>query len=193
LATRLPAPVRREQLLDVALEEFGSTGYHETSMNTIALRAGVTKPVVYQHFPSKSDLYLEVLATVGLRLRTEIEGATASARSPQRIVEQGFGSYFRFFDEHPAAFRVLFGEASRTDRQFASEVAAVENAMAQWVSAILTIDYLDPGARLLFGHAIVGMAEGAVRHWFASGQPVSSEVLADQMAELAWIGLRGRR
>ena len=176
----------------MALVEFGTTGFHETSMQGIAEKAGVTKPVVYQHFPSKRELYLEVLAEVGQRLGGEIAQAAESAHSPHEIVEQGFRSYFEFFDSRPAAFRVLFGEASRSDRDFAREVATVENAMAEWVSAILTIDYLKPEVRLLFGHAIVGMAEGAVRHWFADGRSMSVDTLANQMAELAWIGLRGR-
>ena len=101
-------------------------------MSTIAEQAGVTKPVVYQHFPSKRELYLEVLANVGQRLRTELEGATASARNPHEIVEHGFLSYFAFFEQHPAAFRVLFGEASRSDRDFTREVATVEDAMAEF-------------------------------------------------------------
>jgi len=192
LATRLPAPVRREQLLDVALEEFGATGFHQTSMHTIAERAGVTKPVVYQHFPSKRELYLEVLAAVGQHLRTEMEDAAAAAESPHGIVEEGFRRWFGFFDTQPAAFRVLFGEASRSDREFAREVAIVEHTMAEWVSASLTIDYLEPHARLLFGHAIVGMAEGAIRHWFAGDRSMSADALAGQMSELAWLGLRGR-
>lgn len=161
-------------------------------MHAIAERAGVTKPVVYQHFPSKRELYLEVLVDVGQRLRTEIEGAATSAETPRGIVEEGFRSYFGFFNRQPAAFRVLFGEASRSDREFAREVATVESAMAEWVSAILTIDYLEPESRLLFGYAIVGMAEGAVRHWFGDGHEMSVDALTRQMTELAWIGLRGR-
>src|SRR5687768_4632909 len=70
--TRLPAARRRQQLLDVALGVFAERGFHPTSMNDLAEAAGVTKPVLYQHFGSKRELYLELLDDVGTRLRTAI-------------------------------------------------------------------------------------------------------------------------
>ena len=81
-AARLPAARRRRQLLDVALELFAAHGYHATSMNDIAEAAGVTKPVLYQHFRSKRELYLELLEDVGGRLRDSIGKATSEATSP---------------------------------------------------------------------------------------------------------------
>jgi AcrR family transcriptional regulator len=68
MAVRLPAPERRRQLLDVALEAFSARGFHPTSMHEIAEAAGVTKPVLYQHFSSKRELYLELLDDVAGRL-----------------------------------------------------------------------------------------------------------------------------
>ena len=78
-ATRLPAARRRKQLLDVALEVFAERGFHPTSMNDLAEAAGVTKPVLYQHFGSKRELYLELLDDVGGRLRDAIGKATSEA------------------------------------------------------------------------------------------------------------------
>src|SRR6266571_4295355 len=109
MSTRLPAPRRRRQLLDVALRVFAERGYHATSMNDLAETAGVTKPVLYQHFRSKRALYLELLDDVGARLRDAITKATATATGPRQQVEAGFAAYFRFVAVHENAFRLLFG------------------------------------------------------------------------------------
>ena len=95
VTTRLPAAERRGQLLDVALDVFGTAGFHHASMNDIAEAAGVTKPVLYQHFPSKRALYLELLRDVGGRLRDEVGKAVATADGPRQQVEAGFAAYFR--------------------------------------------------------------------------------------------------
>ena len=79
MSTRLPAPARREQLLAVGLEVFAHQGFHGTSMNEVAEAAGVTKPVLYQHFASKRELYLALLDDVGRQLLDAIARATADA------------------------------------------------------------------------------------------------------------------
>src|SRR5207248_10683881 len=89
-STRLPAPRRRRQLLDVALHVFADRGYHATSMNDLAETAGVTKPVLYQHFRSKRALYLELLEDVGGQLRDTISKATTEANGPREQVHEGF-------------------------------------------------------------------------------------------------------
>src|SRR5690242_16718988 len=96
MSTRLPAPARRRQLLDVALTVFAARGYHATSMNDVAEAAGVTKPVLYQHFRSKRALYLELLEDVGGRLQDAIGKATATADGPRDQVKSGFRAYFNF-------------------------------------------------------------------------------------------------
>ena len=81
MSTRLPASERREQLLDVAMTVFAANGYHGTSMNGVAKAAGVTKPVLYQHFTSKRDLYLELIEDVADRLANEVVRAAKAANS----------------------------------------------------------------------------------------------------------------
>ena len=76
MSSRLSASARRQQLLDVALTTFARNGYHETSMNDIADAAGVTKPVLYQHFESKRELYQALLDDVGERMVAAITAAT---------------------------------------------------------------------------------------------------------------------
>src|SRR5262245_43714566 len=93
---RLPADQRRQQLLDVAREVFAARGFHATVMDDVAEAAGVTKPVLYQHFPSKRSLYIELLTDTGDQLLQALNSATHSVESGRERVESGFLAYFRF-------------------------------------------------------------------------------------------------
>ena len=79
MSTRLPAIERKEQLLDLALQVFATKGFHDASMTDIAELAGVTKPVVYQHFESKRALFLAIIDNVGKKMISEITQATSLA------------------------------------------------------------------------------------------------------------------
>src|SRR5579862_6886035 len=103
---RLPAAERRSQLLEVALDRFAARGFHDTSMEDIADAAGVTKPVLYQHFGSKRTLYLELLETVGRELLAEVRDRAAAETEPLPQVLAGFRAYFRFVGERTSAFQL---------------------------------------------------------------------------------------
>src|ERR1700712_1860970 len=111
----LPADERRQQLLSVACELFARTGFHATSMDDIAEAAGVTKPVLYQHFPSKRALYRELLDDVDRQLPERLVVPPAAATSGRERVQEGFAAYFRFVAAHRASFRLLFGASVRND------------------------------------------------------------------------------
>jgi AcrR family transcriptional regulator len=192
-ASRLPAARRRRQLLGVALQVFGEQGFHVTSMNDVADAAGVTKPVLYQHFRSKRDLYRELLTEVGSELLDEITKATTAATSPHEQVELGFIAYFRFVATNEPAFRVLFGGGTRRDEEFAAQVALVEGAIAEAIAALIDVEGLTVAARRQLAHGLVGLAEGTSRLWVADGKQEPPEQLARLVADLAWRGLRGIR
>ena len=192
-ASRLPAARRRRQLLEVALAVFGEQGFHQTSMNDVAEAAGVTKPVLYQHFRSKRDLYREVLTDVGGQLLDAITKATTAARSPHEQVELGFVAYFRFVATNEAAFRVLFGGGTRRDEEFAAQVAQVEGAIAEAIATLIDVEGLTGAQRRQLAHGLVGLAEGTSRLWVAEGAEEQPEQLAALVADLAWRGLRGVR
>lgn len=187
---RLPAPERRRQLLDTALDVFAAEGFHGTSMNDVAEAAGVTKPVLYQHFTSKRQLYLELLEDVGARIAERIAAATAEAGSPHQQVEAGFVAYFRFVAEHRSAYQLLFGGGSRRDAEFADAVRRVEEHLATSVAALIDAD-IDADHRRTLAFGLVGMAEGTSRLWVAEDLDFDPVVLARQVADLAWAGLRG--
>jgi len=189
---RLPAAARRRQLLDTAAAMFASSGFHDTSMNDVAEAAGVTKPVLYQHFASKRDLFLELLEDVGNQLLTALLAAADAAAGPRQQVEAGFTAYFRFVDQNRSAFTVLFGIGARTDGEFAEAVARVEAAIAESVGALIDAD-IDDLHRRTVTYGVVGLAESTGRHWIAEDLDLDPDLLARQVAELAWAGLRGVR
>ncbi|MDQ1437251.1 MAG: hypothetical protein QOK43_880 [Acidimicrobiaceae bacterium] len=190
MQARLPAARRRRQLLDVALRSFADRGFHQTSMDDVAEAAGVTKPVLYQHFASKRDLYLELLDDVGGRMMDAIAKAVAAAHGPRQQVEAGFGAYFRFVADEADAFQLLFGTGTQRDEDFERAVSRVEESIAEAVAVFIVAD-IEPEHRRLLAHGLVGLAEGTSRLWLADGMPSAPDLLARRIAELAWAGLRG--
>ena len=189
MAVRLPAAERRQQLVETALAIFAARGMHGTSMDDIAEAAGVTKPVLYQHFASKRALFLELLDEVGQQLLTAIANATSDAATPREQVELGLTAYFQFVADHHDSFVLLFGDGTRRDEELAAAVNGVEETIADFVAALIDAD-IDAAHRQLLAHAIVGMAESASRRWVASGADEPAALAASRVANLAWAGLR---
>jgi AcrR family transcriptional regulator len=133
-------------------------------MEDIAERAGVTKPVLYQHFPSKGRLYLELIETVGAELLDAVSTAATLETLPYRRVLAGFLSYFRFVQERTAAFRLLFGGGAREEDGFSDVIRRVESSIAETIAELIDVD-LDQEHRALLGFAIVGLAEVSSRQW----------------------------
>jgi AcrR family transcriptional regulator len=190
---RLPADQRRLQLLEVARDRFSAQGFHSTSMDDIAEAAGVTKPVLYQHFPSKHALYVELLEETKMLLLTTLAEATAGAGTGRERVELGFRAYFRFAVEHRQAFQLLLGTSMGSDPEFARIIDETLDAAAATISTMIELPASDE-QRLILAHALVGMAESVSR---VSLQTETADVDADQLgdwiSELAWFGLRGVR
>jgi AcrR family transcriptional regulator len=193
MAMRLPAEQRRRQLLDVACDVFATSGFHATAMDDIAAAAGVTKPVLYQHFPSKRALFVELLTDVGRQLLDDLTKATSQAITGRERVEVGYSAYFRFVANNRAAFRLLFGASVRNDPEFARVVDDVLHDAAEAISELIEIEGTAEHRRVL-AHALVGIAEATSRH--ALTDPDASrdpDELAAWISELAWFGLRGIR
>jgi AcrR family transcriptional regulator len=199
---RLTADARRRQLFSTALRLFAERGYAATTMDDIAEAAGVTKPLLYQHFESKRALYLELMDVFAAVLVTRIVDATALAEGPRQQVEQGFAAYFALMVENEAAFRLLYGREAPADQELSEARRRVEDTIAQAIDPLIDAG-LEPGHRMLLAHSVVGMAEGAGRHWLDSrrrsgaddgggDQPSGDEAgrLAIRLADLAWAGLR---
>src|SRR5438445_6472906 len=107
-SSRLPRHERRRQLLDAALEVFVSQGYHAAAMDDIAERAGVSKPVLYQHFPGKLELYLALLDESVVTLLDTVRDALRSNQDPKQRVAATFGAYFEYVGGKGQAYRLVF-------------------------------------------------------------------------------------
>jgi AcrR family transcriptional regulator len=189
IGMRLRAAERRAQLLGVARRLFARDGYRGASMESIAEAAGVTKPVLYQHFSSKRALYSALLANDLGRLTQELEAAFSQAEDNEERLRRGFGAYLDFVDRHEDAFRLLFTEALGLDADFQRQVTEFRRWVAARVARIIAAEagLAPPRARALAA-AIVGMAEGAVGWWLDERRPLEPRELADELAGLAWKG-----
>ena len=189
MSQRLTAPARREQVLDVALQVFAQHGFHGSSMNDVAEAAGVTKPVLYQHFDSKRDLYHSLLEEVGNRLLTSISKGVAEATDGKSQTRLGFRAYFRWVAEDHDAFLLLFGSGSRRDDEFASAVRRITAEAADQIAPLIAVE-IDAEQQRTLAHALVGLAEGASRRLVEAGHDFDPDVVADSVSALAWAGLR---
>ena len=185
---RLSATARREQILDVALEVFGRAGFDGASMNDVADAAGVTKPVLYQHFDSKRELYRALLEEVGNRLLSAIAKATADAPDGKSQTQRGFQAYFRWVAEDHDEFKLLYG-GTRRDDEFRDTIRHVTNEAAEAIAPLIAAD-IEPEHRRTVAHALVGLAEGASRRLVDMGENFDPDEVARQVSDLAWAGLR---
>src|SRR6202453_4957776 len=188
---RLTAGQRRRQLVSVALELFARRGYRATTMDDIAESAGVTKPLVYQHFSSKRALYLELVNSIAEELLAAVKTAVLQAQGPRQQVEMVFAAYFRLVISREAEFRLLYGRDHADDKELGLALRTVEDAIAAAIEPLIDAG-LDDDHRRLLAYAVVGMAEGASRRFMeqrtASGGDVEEEAprLAQRLADLAW-------
>ena len=187
--TRLEGSVRRGMILDSALEAFARNGYHDASMSEIADATGVTKPVLYQHFASKRDLYRELLAETGRMLVDTIVTAASGGSTGREQTELGMTAYFQWVHDNPNAFVLLFGGAARVDEEFARTVRDVEAQIADAISPLIAVE-LPPGEQRTMALGLIGMAEAVSRHLMATYQEGDPRQLGMQVARLAWSGLR---
>lgn len=187
---RIPAAERRTQILAVALHEFATKGYHDTSMNDVAASLGVTKPVLYQHFDSKRAMYLALIDEVAAGMLESIAKATHNAPDARGQTEAGIVAYFEWVAAHRDEFMLLFSGDARSDEGFAAAVRNVEKSVAESIAPLIDAG-LDPSHQRRLAHALVGMSEGLSRHLVLSGEPFDPREVGTQLANLAWSGLRG--
>jgi len=189
MSMRLPAPARREQILDVSVQVFARNGFHSTSMNDVAEAAGVTKPVLYQHFNSKQDLYLALLEEAGNRLRNAVAKAVSTAANGKEQTELGFRAYFRWVADDHDAFLLLFGSRASRDEESTAAIRRITAETAHAIAPLIAADIDDQHRRRL-AQGLVGLAEGVSRHLVERGETFDPDVLGQQIADLAWAGLR---
>ena len=189
---RLPRDERRAQLLSAALEVFTSAGYHAAAMDEIADRAGVSKPVLYQHFPSKLDLYLAVLDLHVDQLVYSIQRAIASTQDNSDRVRATVDAYFNFIEEEGEAYRLLFESDMSVEPAVRERLTRMTYDCAAAVSAVIAADTGIPDeAAMLLGIGLVGTAQFTARYWLERDGRVPRKEAARLVANLQWRGISG--
>ena len=191
-SNRLPRHERRRQLLDAALEVFVSQGYHAAAMDEIAERAGVSKPVLYQHFPGKLELYLALLDESVDTLVETVRDALRSNADPKQRVAATFGAYFEYVGGQGQAYRLIFESDLSNEPAVRDRLDLVQRQCAEMVSRTVKQDagISDDEAHLL-SVGMVGMAQVTARYWLSARDHIPREAAEQLVARLAWRGISG--
>lgn len=190
--SRLPRDERRAQLLVAALEIFTASGYHAASMDEIAERASVSKPVLYQHFPSKLDLYLAVLDLHIDSLVFAIQKAIASTRDNRNRVKATIEAYFGFIEGEGEAFRLLFESDMSVEPQVRERLERMSYDCAVAVSAVISADTgLPKDESMILAIGLIGCAQITARHWLEKGGKIDKTQASALIASLLWRGISG--
>ncbi|HET8582041.1 MAG TPA: TetR/AcrR family transcriptional regulator [Jatrophihabitans sp.] len=189
---RLPRSARRKQLLAAAQEVFVANGYHAAAMDDIAERAGVSKPVLYQHFPGKLELYLALLDTQAEALAGTVIAALEGTTDNQERIHGVLSAYFGFVarDDHDGAFRLIFESDLVNDPAVRERVESVtEKTMLAVADTVASDTGLGAAEAQLLATALTGAAQVAARWWLDGGKPVPQEDAVHLLESLLWRGI----
>ena len=191
-SARLPRDERRAQLLVAALEVFTAAGYHSAAMDEIADRANVSKPVLYQNFPSKLELYLAVLDLHIDSLVFAIQKAIASNRENASRVAATVEAYFGFIDSEGEAFRLLFESDMNLEPQVRERLNRMTYDCAAAVSAVISIDTgLGKEESMMLAVGIIGTVQTTARHWLDRDGKIDRQRATELVMNLIWRGISG--
>ncbi len=190
--TRMPREQRREQVMGVARGVFMERGYHSAGMDEIADAAGVSKPVLYQHFPSKLELYLALLDGGIDELLSAADAALASTTDNKERVRATMRAYFAFVADRNSAFRLVFESDVMNESAVRERVDRVHEAIASKIAAVISTDTgLSHEQAMLLGSGLQGLAQVAATRWLIADQShMPLEDAADLVSALAWRGIR---
>jgi AcrR family transcriptional regulator len=188
---RLSAAARRAQLVDVGRAIFAERGFEATSVEEIAARAKVSKPIVYEHFGGKEGLYAVIVDREVEHIVARIAEAVATG-SPRDRLERAVIAYLSYVKERPDGFAVLLRDAPRTETR--GPLPALMYELADRIGAVFTDQFrragFDAKAAPIYAHALVGMVAFVGQWWTECRKPPSAELVASHVAALAWMGLR---
>ena len=190
--TRLSRTARRAQLLVAARDVFAAQGYHSAAMDDIAGKAGVSKPVLYQHFPGKMELYRALLTTYADELVGRVRAAMEHPGGNHERAQAAVAAYFDFVADEGSSYRLIFESDLRGEPEAAAVVDDALRHCIDMVAAAVTTDAgLDaPRARLL-AVGLVGLSQVTAQYWLDSGKTVPRDEAVALMSGLAWRGLAG--
>jgi AcrR family transcriptional regulator len=188
---RLTAAARRAQLIEVGRATFAERGYEATTVEEIAARAKVSKPILYHHFGGKEGLYAVVIDREVEHVLGRIAAAVSVGTARERL-EQAVLAYLMYVEEHPQGFAILLRDAP--PHKQSGEMPALMYDLADRIGDVFTEQFriagYDSKAAPIYAHALVGMVAFVGPWWTESNKPLSVEATASHIAALAWMGLR---
>ena len=186
----MPRPARRLQLLGAARDVFVAQGYHAAAMDEIADRAGVSKPVLYQHFPGKLELYLALLDESTDELVKIVTEALSSSTDNRERVPATFKAFYDYVADQGEAFRLVFESDLSNEPAVRGRLEGAMNECADMVSRFIREDAgVGNDEAHLLGMALVGMAQVTARYWLSTGQAIPKDAAEQLIARLAWRGI----
>ncbi|HEX4191075.1 MAG TPA: TetR/AcrR family transcriptional regulator [Marmoricola sp.] len=193
---RLPRRARRAQLLESALEVFVAQGYHSAAMDDIAENAGVSKPVLYQHFPGKLDLYLALLDQAVDKVIDGTRDALESTEDNKQRVAATMHAFFSYVASEQGEFRLVFESDLTNEPAVRERIDRVTRDCADLIAHVIHDDTGLPGeASQLLAVALVGMGQVSARFWLqdrlSGSDTITQSDAASLVAGLAWRGIRG--
>ncbi|MBK5228501.1 MAG: TetR/AcrR family transcriptional regulator [Actinobacteria bacterium] len=181
---------RRAQLLDVGRSVFAERGFEGASIEEIAQRAGITKPVVYEHFGGKEGLYAVVVDREVKRLLARFEGELEQ-ESPRAKLEAAAEAFLTYIEEEQEGFRVLVRDSPVTSKT--GSLASVIGDIASQVEYVFTEEFkargFDTKLAPMYSQALVGMVALVGAWWLDAGKP-SRKIVTAHLVNLAWNGLK---
>jgi len=188
---RMTGTQRRAQLLDVGRAVFAERGYDGAAIEEIADRAGVSKPVVYEHFGGKEGLYAVVVDREMSRLLDSMV-ASLNGRHPRVLLEQAAMALLQYVEEHSDGFTILIRESpvASTTGNFVSLIHDVVDKLEPIVAGMLQSRGFDPKLSPIYANALAGMVVLTGQWWLDARRP-KRDVVAAHLVNLAWNGLAG--
>lgn len=188
---RLPKSKRREQLMAIARSVFVEQGYHSASMEIIADTAGVSKPLLYQHFPSKLDLYLALLDAGIDDLLDKSDASLRDITDNKMRVIATVQTYFEFVDDPQDAYRLVFESDLTNEPQVRARLERLEREVIKRIAAVIKEDTgLSESQATLLGAGLHGMAQVAATNWLRD-PTLPREDAAELVSLLSWRGISG--
>ncbi len=183
---------RRQQLLDVGRSLFASKGFDATSVEEIASKAGVSKPVVYEHFGGKEGLYAVVVDREMHTLLDSITGALTADGSPRQLLEEAALALLDYIEQSSDGFRILVRDSPVTQStgSFASLMSDATSQVEHLLAAEFKGRGFDSKAAPMYAQMLVGMVALTGQWWLDARKPRKSDVAA-HLVNLAWNGLSG--
>ena len=189
---RMTAKERREQLIDVSRALFAQKGFEGTSVEEIAARAQVSKPVVYEHFGGKEGIYAVVVDREIQGLTTALTGALTAGGHPKVVLERTALALLTYIESSEDGFRVLVRDSpvAQATGTFSSLIGDVATQVEHLLAEQFRRRSLDPGVAPIYAQMLVGMVALTGQHWLDARNPSKHDVAA-HLVNLAWNGLSG--